>query len=128
MAKLKLKFRDISRMTKKYPYTRHLPRTQLVSDKEFDLEIITLDVTNVYEQIITWEKTFEDIPNVTVTIALIEDDSSKIVYDSAGNKVSTASEMANVNVWIKQVTETNCTVAFSDEFTGTINVQAIRFS
>ena len=47
-------------MTKKYPYTRHLPKTQLVSDKEFDLEIITLDVTNVYEQVITWEKAFEE--------------------------------------------------------------------
>ena len=116
MAKLKLKFRDISRMTKKYPYTRHLPRTQLVSDKEFDLEIITLDVTNVYEKVITWEKAFESIPNVTATIALRSDASG---LDP---------EMANVNVWIKQVTVTNCTVAFSDEFTGTINVQAIRFS
>ena len=116
MAKLKLKFRDISRMTKKYPYTRHLPRTQLVSDKEFDLEIITLDVTNVYEKVITWEKVFESIPNVTATIALRADASG---LDP---------EMANVNVWIKQVTVTNCTVAFSDEFTGTINVQAIRFS
>ena len=116
MAKLKLKFRDISRMTKKYPYTRHLPRTQLVSDKEFDLEIITLDVTNVYEKVITWEKAFESIPNVTATIALRADASG---LDP---------EMANVNVWIKQVTVTNCTVAFSDEFTGTINVQAIRFS
>ena len=116
MAKLKLKFRDISRMTKKYPYTRHLPRTQLVSDKEFDLEIVTLDVTNVYEQVITWEKAFESIPNVTATIALRADASG---LDP---------EMANVNVWIKQVTVNNCTVAFSDEFTGTINVQAIRFS
>ena len=120
MAKLKLKFRDISRMTKKYPYTRHLPRTQLVSDKEFDLEIITLDVTNVYEQVITWEKAFESIPNVTATIALRSD-----AGDSPNQLVP---EMANVNVWIKQVTTTNCTVAFSDEFTGTINVQAIRFS
>ena len=116
MAKLKLKFRDIARMTKKYPYTRHLPKTQLVSDKEFDLEIITLDVANVYEQVITWEKAFESIPNVTATIALRADASG---LDP---------EMANVNVWIKQVTVNNCTVAFSDEFTGTINVQAIRFS
>ena len=116
MAKLKLKFRDISRMTKKYPYTRHLPRTQLVSDKEFDLEIITLDVTSVEEQVITWEKAFTSIPNVTATIALRADASG---LDP---------EMANVNVWIKQVTTTNCTVAFSDTFTGTINVQAIRFT
>jgi len=116
VAKLKLKFRDISRMTKKYPYTRHLPRTQLVSDKEFDLEVITLDVSAVDEQVITWEKAFLSIPNVTVTIALRADASGLVP------------EMANVNVWIKQVTETNCTVAFSDTFTGTINVQAIRFT
>ena len=73
-------------------------------------------MTNVYEKVITWEKAFESIPNVTATIALRADASG---LDP---------EMANVNVWIKQVTVTNCTVAFSDEFTGTINVQAIRFS
>ena len=113
MAKLKLKFRDISRMTKKYPYTRHLPRTQLVSDKEFELEVVSADVNNAVEHIITWDTAFGDAPSVTATIAL---------------KSSDSADTANVNVWIKSVTTTNCTLAFSDNFTGTVNVQAIRFT
>ena len=113
MAKLKLKFRDISRMTKKYPYTRHLPRTQLVSDKEFELEVIASSVNNAVEHVVTWETTFSDAPSVTATIAL---------------KPADDADLGNVNVWIKAVTATNCTLAFSDNFTGTVNVQAIRFS
>jgi len=116
VAKLKLKFRDISRMTKKYPYTRHLPRTQLVSDKEFELEVITASVSNADEKVITWEKAFSSVPNVTATIAL------------ADGVSGLPAEMANVNVWVKSVTASGCIVAFSDTFTGTINIQAIRFS
>ena len=117
MATLKLKFRDISRMTKKYPYTRHLPRTQLVSDKEFELEVMSVQVDGAEEKVITWSKQFTGMPNVTATIAFAEGDSTGLGF-----------EMANVNVYIKEVTVTTCTVAFSDTFTGTINVQAIRFS
>ena len=116
MAKLKLKFRDISRMSKKYPYTRHLPRTQLVSDKEFDLEIMSVEVEGTDEKVITWSKAFLSQPNVTATIALTSAASGLVP------------EMANVNVWIKEVTNTNCTIAFSDTFTGTVNIQAIRFT
>ena len=116
MATLKLKFRDISRMTKKYPYTRHLPRTQLVSDKEFELEVMSVQVDGADEKVITWSKQFSGMPNVTATVALLE---------SASGLVP---EMPNVNVYIKEVTVTTCTVAFSDTFTGTINIQAIRFS
>ena len=116
MAKLKLKFRDISRMTKKYPYTRHLPRTQLVSDKEFDLEVLTVNVSESDEKIVTWEKAFSSVPNVTVSI---------VMQDGA---TGLPAEMPNVNAWIKSATTSGCVIAFSDTFTGTINIQAIRFS
>ena len=113
MAKLKLKFRDIARMSKKYPYTRHLPRTQLVSDKEFEMEVVTSSVSAAVEHIVTWESAFSSIPSVTVTIALEGADDA---------------DQANVNVWVKAVTTTNCTLNFSDTFTGTVNIQAIRFT
>ena len=113
MAKLKLKFRDVSRMTKKYPYTRHLPRTQLVSDKEFELEVMTVEVANLEEKVIEWSVAFNGVPNVTATIVL-----SKVADE----------DKANVNMWVKTANETGCTLAFSDAFTGTVNVQAIRFS
>ena len=113
MAKLKLKFRDIARMTKKYPYTRHLPRTQLVSDKEFELEIMSVEVANSEEQVVTWTTAFSAVPNVTATIALT---------------TSSNEDKANVNLFVKSVTTTNCTISFSDTFTGVINVQAIRFT
>ena len=113
MAKLKLKFRDTSRMTKKYPYTRHLPRTQLVSDKDFELEVLTVAVSNVEEHVLEWSTAFGSAPNVTATI----------VIKDAGNE-----DTANVNMFVKAVTTTGCTLAFSDSFTGTVNVQAIRFT
>lgn len=113
MAKLKLKFRDTARMTKKYPYTRHLPRTQLVSDKEFELEIMSVEVTNAEEHVVTWTTAFGAVPNVTATIALA----------TASNE-----DTANVNLFIKSVTTTDCTISFSDTFTGVVNVQAIRFT
>ena len=116
MAKLKLKFRDISRMTKKYPYTRHLPRTQLVSDKEFEMEIVSASVSDALEHTVQWETQFGGVPNVTVSIAL-----------QAGAS-QMENDMANVNIWVKTASALGCTVAFSDNFTGHINVQAIRFT
>ena len=113
MAKLKLKFRDTARMTKKYPYTRHLPRTQLVSDKEFELEVISTQVTEKEEVDIAWSTAFGAAPNVTATIAIVD----------AGNV-----DKANVNLFVKDVTTKKCTLVFSDVFTGTVNVQAIRFT
>ncbi len=116
MAKLKLKFRDISRMTKKYPYTRHLPRTQLVSDKEFELEVIASSVSNALEHSVSWETQFGGIPNVTVSIAM------------ASGATQMENDMANVNVWVKSASALGCVIAFSDNFTGHINIQAIRFT
>ena len=116
MAKLKLKFRDISRMTKKYPYTRHLPRTQLVSDKEFELEVVAASISNAIEHTVTWETQFGGIPNVTVSIAM------------TSGATSMENDMANVNVWVKSTSATQCTIAFSDNFTGHVNIQAIRFT
>ena len=120
MARLKLKFRDISRMTKKYPYVRHLPRTQLVSDKSFELEVIEAKITasNVLEHVVTFEKQFEGIPSVTATV----------VGTDSTDFTAQEKEMVNVNVWIKQVTTKNVTLAFSDDFKGTISIQAIRFT
>ena len=103
-------------MTKKYPYTRHLPRTQLVSDKEFEMEVVASNVSNSVEHTVTWETAFGNVPNVTVTIALADGASA---HDQ---------NLANVNVWVKSVSTTNCVVCFSDNFTGTINVQAVRFT
>lgn len=116
MAKLKLKFRDISRMTKKYPYTRHLPRTQLVSDKEFEMEILSTSISDSLEHTVTFETQFGGVPNVTVSIAM------------TSGATSMQNDMANVNVWVKVVTATTCTIAFSDNFTGHVNIQAIRFT
>ena len=116
MAKLKLKFRDISRMTKKYPYTRHLPRTQLVSDKEFEMEVLTESVSNAIEHTVTWATPFSQVPNVTVSIAM------------GSGATGMENDMANVNVWVKSSTTSNCILAFSDNFTGTVNIQAVRFS
>jgi len=115
VAKLKLKFRDVSRMTKKYPYTRHLPRTQLVSDKEFEMEIVTSSVSSSDEHTVNWSTTFGGIPNVTATIVISSVDANTL-------------DQANVNIWVKSVTTAGCIINFSDTFTGTINVQAIRFT
>ncbi len=37
-------------------------------------------------------------------------------------------DMANVNVWVKSASALGCVIAFSDNFTGHINIQAIRFT
>ncbi len=132
MAKLKLKFRDVSRMSKKYPYTRHLPRTQLVSDKQFELEVIEVDVSTSDggEKVITWTQPFGGVPSVTATVVMKSGDKEYGSGSDADKLKATAlaKEMANVNVWIKVVSSTSCTLCFSDdEFVGTVNVQAIWF-
>ena len=122
MARLKLKFRDISRMTKKYPYIRHLPRTQLVSDKSFEMEVIEAAVVSndstSNEFVVVFEKQFEGTPSVTATVVMTEGSDY-----SAQEK-----DMANVNVWIKSVNSKNVILAFSDDFKGTVSIQAIRFT
>ena len=130
MAKLKLKFRDISRMTKKYPYTRHLPRTQLVSDKEFELEVMSVDVSNLEEVVVEWSTSFGGIPNVTATIVMKAGATAYGTGTVAEKEQATAlaNSMANVNIWVKSASTKNCTIAFSDVFTGTLNIQAIRFT
>ena len=49
MATLKLKVRDAARLSKKYPYTRHLPKTQLYSNQRFELEVFEVTFDNVDE-------------------------------------------------------------------------------
>ena len=108
-------------MSKKYPYTRHLPRTQLVSDKDFELEVVEVSVSaseasmaTLQEKLVTWDEPFKDIPSVTATIV--------------ASPTGIDAEMSNVNVWIKSVTTKYCILCFSDTFTGSVSVQAIRFS
>ena len=110
MATLKLKVRDAARLSKKYPYTRHTPRTQLYSNQRFELEVFEITFDNVDEVTHNYAERFSGIPSITC--ALIASDSGD-------------GDTQNVNIYVKQVAKTHVVIGASDSFTGKVSVHAI---
>jgi len=110
MATLKLKVRDAARLSKKYPYTRHLPKTQLYSNQRFELEVFEIRFNNVDEVTHNFESAFSGVPSITCALVVNEGD---------------AGDTQNVNIFIKQIAKTHVVVGASDAFTGKVAVHAI---
>ena len=110
MATLKLKVRDAARLSKKYPYTRHLPKTQLYSNQRFEIEVFDIMFANVDEVTYNFEATFSRIPSVSCALVLNEGDPG---------------DTQNVNIFVKQIARSHVVIAASDAFTGKVAVHAI---
>ena len=110
MATLKLKVRDAARLSKKYPYTRHLPKTQLYSNQRFELEVFEVTFDGVDEVTHNYEAAFSGSPSVTCALIVPEGDTG---------------DTHNVNIYVKQVARTHVVIAASDTFTGKVAVHAI---
>ena len=110
MPTLKLKIRDAARLSKKYPYTRHLPKTQLYSNQRFELEVFEVAFDNVDEVTANYAAAFSGIPSVTLALVVNEGDSG---------------ETQNVNIYLKQVARTHVVIGASDAFTGKVAIHAI---
>ena len=106
MAKLRFKIRDQARFQKKYPLTRHLPKTRLISDNVFEMETHTVNVSSSDTLTMEFEAAFSAVPNVVATI------------------LSSDATQGDVNVWLSGVSTTQCTVNFSASITGQVMIQA----
>lgn len=106
MSKLRFKVRDQARFQKKYPLTRHLPKTRLISDQVFEMETHTVNVGGTDELTVEWEASFSAVPNVVAT--LLASDGSQ----------------GDVNCWVSGVTTTQCTINFSAAVSGQVMIQA----
>ena len=106
MAKLRFKIRDQSRFQKKYPLTRHLPKTRLISDQVFEMETHTINVSNSDTLTMEFEAAFSQVPNVVATL------------------LSSDSATGDVNVWVSGVSTTQCTINFSASVVGQVMIQA----
>ena len=106
MAKLRFKIRDQARYQKKYPLTRHLPKTRLISDQVFEMETHTVNVSNSDVLTLEWEATFSEAPNVVATL------------------VASDGTLGDVNCWVSGVSTTQCTINFSASISGQVMVQA----
>jgi hypothetical protein len=107
MSRLRLKIRDQARYQKKYPLTRHLPKTRLISDQIFEMETHSVPITGTDELTMEWEAAFSGAPAVSVTF------------------ISSDATQGDVNVWCASVTATQITVRASASCSGTLAIQAI---
>jgi hypothetical protein len=107
MARLRLKIRDQARYQKKYPLTRHLPKTRLISDQIFEMETHRVTVASTDIMTMEWESPFSASPAVSVTF------------------ISSDATQGDVNIWCAAVSTTQLTVRMSAACTGVIAIQAI---
>ena len=108
MARLRLKIRDQARYQKKYPLTRHLPKTRLISDQIFEMETHRKNISNNDVLTFEFDTAFTAVPAVSVTF------------------ISTDATVGDVNVWAAAVTASQITIRTSAVVTGIIAVQAIN--
>lgn len=108
MAKLRLKIRDQARYQKKYPLTRHLPKTRLISDQIFEMETHRKSITNNDVLTFEFDAAFSAVPAVSVTF------------------ISNDETVGDVNVWASAVSVSQITIRTSAPVTGIIAVQAIN--
>ena len=106
MSKLRLKIRDQARFQKKYPLTRHLPKTRLISDQVFEMETHKVNIAGQEEVTLEWSAAFSETPNVVVTF------------------IATDKTQGDVNVYLSSVSTTQITINLSATATGVMHVQA----
>ena len=107
MARLRLKIRDQARYQKKYPLTRHLPKTRLISDQIFEMETHRVNITASDIMTMEWESPFAAVPAVSATF------------------ISSDATQGDVNIWVAAVSAKQLTVRCSAACTGVIAIQAI---
>jgi hypothetical protein len=111
MAFTKFTKRDLNRYRKVYPYVRREPRMALISNKEVTMEVGSLrfegENTAIYKRF-RFTEHFPSPPMVTAT---------SVDSESSGT--------ADVNAFIKVVTNEYVEVEVSQKFIGTVHFQAI---
>ena len=112
MPAITLKLRDAARFAKKYPYTRHLPKTQLYANQQFELEIGELQFNDASQATFNFEKAFSVVPNVAIAVV-------------APDVITEGSVPVNVNAYVQEAKTTHVTIATSAPFTGTVSIQAM---
>lgn len=100
--------KDRNRFRKVYPYLRRRPSITYCSPKETILEVGSITFTNDVEKSYLFKEPFTENPWVTAS-----------PVDVLGNG------LADVNIFITELTSDKVTFASSKEFTGELHFQAI---
>ena len=114
MASTKFTKRNLNRYRKVYPYVRREPRMALISDKEVVIEVGSVKFGSSWSTPwvrYTFTESFPAAPLVTAT---------SIDSDLAGN--------ADVNAFVRVVTNKYVDIEVSQLFTGAVNFHAIWIS
>jgi hypothetical protein len=108
MAGTKFTKRNLQRYRKVYPFIRREPRMALVSDAEATIEVGALRFNNTNSETYIFEENFPGTPYI-----------SAISVDSDSNN------SADVNVFVKSVTDLQVVIETSNDFTGDVHFHAI---
>ncbi len=109
MGSLRVKLLDRNRYSKRYPLIRAPVRTTYIGDSDFAIEVGSIYFDNAESGTLTFDAQFLDTNYQVLAVAR-----------------STSSETANVNVYVSSKTQNSVVVSASSNFTGYVDVFAVR--
>lgn len=109
MGSLRVRLVDRNRFAKRYPLVRAPARMTYIGDSEISIEIGSIYFNNVESGILTYDAQFPDTEYQIIAITR-----------------SDGTNDANVNVFVTNKTQNTVTVEASSNFTGYVDVLAVR--
>jgi len=111
MGSLRAKLIDRNRFAKRYPLVRAPVRTTYMGDSDMAVEVGSIYFNNVDSGTLTYEGRFPDTSYQVIAIAR-----------------SDGTNLADVNVFVTDKSQTSVTVGASSNFTGYVDVFAVRIA
>ena len=100
----RVRLRQLGR--KKYPIIRNLPKYEYISNSNFEIESLIVEILDSDTKNITFETPFSSVPSVVANFI-------------------TPSEAANVNVYVESTSPLGATIRTSAPVTGLLHVHAM---
>ena len=114
MSSLRVRLIDRNRFSKRYPLVRAPVRTTYYGDSDFAVEVASVFFDNVDSQTLNFDAPFLDANYQILAVAR--------------NSVETGTGTANVNVYVDDKTLTSIRLVASSNFTGYVDVFAVRIA
>ena len=114
MGSLRVRLVDRNRYSKRYPLVRAPVRTTYMGDSDFAVEVASVFFNNVDSETLNFDAPFLDTNYQILAIAR--------------ESIETGSSSANVNVYATDKTLTSVKIVASSNFTGYVDVFAVRIA
>ena len=111
MGSLRAKLIDKNRYAKRYPLIKSPPRYTYVGDSDMSIEIGSIYFDNTESGILNYEQKFSDTSYQVIAIAR-----------------TSGSDNADVNLFVSSKTQNSVTVQASSNFTGYVDIFAVRIA